>query len=182
MALPAEDATSPGYTFLVRDYLRLIDSDTSGNRADVTPLFADAIAFRRAVRDLLAQARESDFSVVAGIDALGFILGAALAMEAGTGFVPVRKAGKLPVATDSIGFDDYDGVHKTLEIRHGVLGSGDRVLVVDEWIETGAQVLATTSLLEARGASVAGIATIHCDDRGWEAVGGRYRVFALERD
>ncbi len=166
----------------MREYLRLIDSETNGNRADVTPLFADAEAFRGAMDDLLSLVRECDFTVIAGIDALGFVLGAALAMEAETGFVPVRKAGKLPVTTDSIGFDDYDGAHKTLEIRLDVLTASDRVLLVDEWIETGAQVLAAASLIEGQGATVAGIATLHCDDRGWDAVGGRYPVFALERD
>ena len=166
----------------MRDYLRLIDSETSGNRADVTPLFADATAFREAIDDLFSLAGAVDFNVIAGIDALGFVLGAAVALRAGAGFAPIRKAGKLPVATDSIGFDDYDGAHKTLEIRRDALKPGDRVLLVDEWIETGAQVLAAAALIERQGATVAGIATIHCDDRGWNAVGGRYPVFALERD
>jgi adenine phosphoribosyltransferase len=162
--------------------LSLIDHDTDGRRADVTPLFADAAAFREVVRQITSLARPTGFTLVAGIDALGFVLGAAVAIEAGTGFVPVRKGGKLPVETDSAAFDDYDGTRKTLEVRRGAFGAADRVLIVDEWIETGAQVLAAAMLIEGQGAAVAGAATIHCDDGGKAAVGGWFPVVALEWD
>jgi adenine phosphoribosyltransferase len=82
---------------MTRSYLALIDTHTCGQRSDVTPLFADARAFAALVDDLLALSGGSAaFDVVAGIDALGFILGAALALRARVGFVPIRKGGNRP--------------------------------------------------------------------------------------
>ena len=85
-----------------RPYLALIDHQTNGQRCDVTPLFADYAAFSALVDDLAALVEPLAFDVVAGIDALGFILGAALALRTHTGFVPIRKGGKLPVAVDAL--------------------------------------------------------------------------------
>jgi adenine phosphoribosyltransferase len=144
------------------DYLARIDTSGHG-RYDVTPLFADARAFAALVTDLLALAQPLSFEIVAGIDALGFILGSALALRAGTGFIPIRKEGKLPVPTDHAEFVDYSGTQKALELRHDAVLPGQRVLVVDEWIETGAQVSAAIRLIEGRGGIIAGVATIHID-------------------
>lgn len=148
---------------MARDYLYLIDTRTPGPRYDVTPLFADPRAFVTLVDDLLALTEPMTFDLVAGIDALGFILGAALALRAGKGFLPVRKGGKLPVLVDSTTCVDYTGGEKTLEIRQDAIRAGMRVLVVDEWIETGAQVSAAIRLIERRGGIIAGIACIHVD-------------------
>lgn len=149
-----------------REYLGLIDTQTSGPRYDVTPLFADYAAFAALTSDLSQQLDPARIDLVAGIDALGFILGTALALHLGKGFVPLRKGGKLPVPTDAVEFTDYSGTRKSLEARQagiGAIQSGARVLVVDEWIETGAQVRAAVALIESRGGVVAGIATIHLD-------------------
>lgn len=145
------------------EYLRLIDTHTAGPRYDVTPLFADAAAFATLVEDLAARLGATTFELVAGIDALGFILGAALAIHARTGFVPIRKGGKLPVPADAVAFVDYSGERKSLELRRGAIWPGARVVLVDEWIETGAQMRAAIALIEAQGGMVAGIATIHMD-------------------
>ena len=147
-----------------RPYLALIDRDTSGNRCDVTPLFADYAAFSALVDDLAALVEPLAFDVVVGIDALGFILGAALALRMQCGFVPIRKGGKLPVAVDSVECVDYTGQRKTLELRQGALATGTRALLVDEWIETGAQVRAAIQLIEGQGGVIAGIASLHIDD------------------
>ena len=147
-----------------RPYLALIDRDTSGNRCDVTPLFADYAAFSALVDDLAALVEPLAFDVVVGIDALGFILGAALALRMQRGFVPIRKGGKLPVAVDSVECVDYTGQRKTLELRQGALATGTRALLVDEWIETGAQVRAAIQLIEGQGGVIAGIASLHMDD------------------
>jgi len=146
------------------DYLHLIDTDTPGPRCDVTPIFADYEAFSALVRDILACCADIEFDCVAGIDALGFILGTAVALQARKGFLPIRKGGKLPVAADSIGFTDYTGQRKSLELRAGAVHPGTRVLVIDEWIETGAQVSAAARLVERQGGIVAAIATIHMDE------------------
>src|SRR5262245_41075845 len=86
------------------EYLRLIDTKTRGPRYDVTPLFADGQAFARLIDDLAGRCGDLTFDLVAGIDALGFILGAALALRSRRGFVPIRKGGKLPVAADAARF------------------------------------------------------------------------------
>jgi adenine phosphoribosyltransferase len=148
----------------MKDYLRLIDTDTTGPRYDVTPLFADPEAFSSLVEDLLEGFAGVPFDLIAGIDALGFILGAAMAMKAGKGLVPVRKCGKLPVNVDRVSFIDYTGEKKALEIRPDAIDEGVRVLVVDEWIETGAQVSATVDLIEGRGGVIVGIASIAMDE------------------
>ena len=147
-----------------RPYLALIDRDTSGNRCDVTPLFGDYAAFSALVNDLAALVEPLAFDIVVGIDALGFILGAALALRMQRGFVPIRKGGKLPVAVDSVECVDYTGQRKTMELRQGALATGTRALLVDEWIETGAQVRAAIQLIEGQGGVIAGIASLHIDD------------------
>jgi adenine phosphoribosyltransferase len=146
------------------NYLRLIDTDTPGPRCDVTPLFADHVAFSTLVRDILACCADIAFDCVAGIDALGFILGTAVAQRARKGFLPIRKEGKLPVPADEVDFVDYTGQRKSLELRAGALHPGTRVLIVDEWVETGAQVSAAVRLVERQGGIVAGIATIQMDE------------------
>ena len=145
-------------------YLHLIDTNTNGQRCDVTPLFADYDAFSALVDDILAAFDLNDFDYVAGIDALGFILGTAVAISAKKGFIPIRKGGKLPVATRSVSFVDYSGMQKSLEIRVDAALLGARVLLVDEWIETGTQVHAAIELIESQQGIIAGVATIKMDD------------------
>ena len=148
----------------MKDYLRLIDIDTPGPRCDVTPLFLDPEAFLAMVADLAQSVEGLAFEYVAGIDALGFILGTALAVHLNKGFIAIRKGGKLPVPVVSRQFTDYTGQQKTLELRTDILKPSDRVLLVDEWIETGAQVMTAIGLLEEVQAVVVGIATINIDD------------------
>jgi adenine phosphoribosyltransferase len=153
-----------GERALMRDYLDLIDTATDGSRYDVTPLFGDYQAFSALVDDLVRMCATVAFDCVAGIDALGFILGTAIAMRTEKGFVPLRKGGKLPIRADTAYFVDYTGQRKSLEIRRDALQPGSRVLLVDEWVETGAQVKAAIELLERQGTTVAAIATINVDD------------------
>ncbi|HEX3358063.1 MAG TPA: hypothetical protein VHS31_13910 [Tepidisphaeraceae bacterium] len=145
------------------DYLRLIDRDTTGNRCDVTPLFADAQAFSSLLDDLIVKCSAIQFDQVAAIDALGFILGTGISVRTQKGMIVLRKGGKLPVQTDVENFVDYTGNQKSLEIRPDAIKRGTRVLLVDEWIETGAQIRAAISLIEQRGGIVAGIASINID-------------------
>jgi adenine phosphoribosyltransferase len=144
-------------------YLDLIDDTTGGRRCDVTPIFADPAAFRALVRDLAARFDGASFDLVVGIDALGFILGTALALHFGLGFIPVRKAGKLPGKAHQAQFVDYSGRLKGLELRHAAVAPGARVLLVDEWIETGAQARAAIRLIEDQGGMVTGVAAINID-------------------
>ena len=146
------------------DYLRLIDTRTRGRRYDVTPLFANPQAFSALVEDLIRPFAQVEFDCVAGIDALGFVLGTAIAVRLKKGFVPIRKGGKLPVQADTAEFVDYTGQGKSLELRTGAIHAGARVLVVDEWVETGAQIKAACELVEKQGGAVIGVATINMDD------------------
>lgn len=143
--------------------MRLIETNTPGPRCDVTPLFADPVAFAQLVTDLSLPFKSTPIDYVAGIDALGFILGTAIAMHLQKGFIPIRKAGKLPVDTLKKDFVDYSGNRKTLELRNGLIRKFAKILVVDEWIETGAQMQAAIELIEKEKGIVIGIAAINID-------------------
>jgi len=145
------------------DYRHLIDTATTGGRYDVTPIFTDYSAFTHLVADLVAPFQDMAIEYVAGIDALGFILGTAVALRLAVGFLPIRKAGKIPVSTYSVSFVDYTRQHKALEIRPGVLPPGSRVLLVDDWIETAAQINAAIQLIHQVHSTVVGITTVHID-------------------
>jgi adenine phosphoribosyltransferase len=143
------------------DYLSLIDrSKIHFKRSDVSPIFAHPAAFTALIEDLVQPYREERIDIVAGLDAMGFIVGTALALKLGVGFVPVRKGGKLAVAHDTESFQDYTGATKTLTLRVGTCPPGTRYLIADEWIETGSQAKATIALLERAGGIVVGITAI----------------------
>ena len=148
----------------MKSYLHWIDTNTIGNRYDVTPLFSHYADFNALVDDLVACVTDTTVDLVACIDALGFILGTAIAQRLKVGILPIRKGGKLPVESDKTEFRDYTGQEKQLEIRRDVLSPGLRVLIVDEWIETGAQVSGAITLIESYGAVVVGIVSISMDD------------------
>jgi adenine phosphoribosyltransferase len=167
----------------MKRYLELIDTNTPGQRYDVTPIFSDPLAFSLLIDDLAELADEIEFDVVAGIDALGFILASALALKLDKAMIPIRKGGKLPVKVDRESFVDYSGVEKSLEIRESVFQGFDHALVVDEWIETGAQVKAAITLIERQGTKVTGIVSIALDNSsGVKALRKRYPMFSLCED
>jgi adenine phosphoribosyltransferase len=142
-------------------YLHLIDrSRTIYQRTDVTPIFADPGAFAALTEDLARPYLGAAIGQVAGLDALGFIVGTALALRLGAGFVPIRKGGKLPVAHDRESATDYSGTTKLLELRTGAFAPGTRILLADEWVDTGAQARAAIALLERAGGVVIGIVAI----------------------
>jgi adenine phosphoribosyltransferase len=128
---------------------------------DITPLFADSEALRRTVEALGAPWRSAEPPVdkVVGIEARGFILGAPVALALGVGFVPVRKAGKLPRATLAQAYALEYG-EETVEIHRDALEPGDRVLVVDDVLATGGTVEATSRLVRKAGAEVVGISIL----------------------
>ncbi len=107
-------------------------------------------------------------------------LGTAIAQKLMVGILPIRKGGKLPVESDKTEFRDYTGQDKQLEIRLDILSQGTRVLIVDEWIETGAQVSAAITLIERYGAIVAGIAAINMDDNvKTRQISFKYEVYTV---
>jgi adenine phosphoribosyltransferase len=126
---------------------------------DITPLFLDAAALRQAVGDLATYAREREVEYVVSAEARGFVLGGALAAEAGAGFILARKPGKLPRETASVQYQLEYGVD-ALEVHSDALRAGARVLVHDDLIATGGTAAALCDLVEAAGAKVAGCAFV----------------------
>jgi adenine phosphoribosyltransferase len=122
---------------------------------DVTPLLADAAAFRRAVVEMADPFRNEKIDVVAGAEARGFIFAAAVALELSVGLSPVRKPGKLPFQVESVSYQLEYGTD-VLEIHTDAIARGARVLVVDDLLATGGTVEACCRLVEKLGGVVAG--------------------------
>lgn len=133
---------------------------------DITPLLADASALRTVIHALIAPF-DGDFDVVAGVEARGFLLAGAAAMEAGAGLVPIRKAGKLPRPAASV---DYALEYGTATIEaHDDITDGTRVLLVDDVLATGGTLAAARTLVEHLGGVVVGTAVL----MELQALGGR---------
>ncbi|GAA2723816.1 adenine phosphoribosyltransferase [Cellulomonas aerilata] len=125
---------------------------------DITPLLADGPAFSAVVTELAERTRAlGGVDLVAGMEARGFILGAPVAAALGVGFVPVRKAGKLPGPTLAAAFRLEYG-DATIEVRPDTIPDGARVLVLDDVLATGGTAAATADLVERAGGVVAGLA------------------------
>ncbi|MFE7973513.1 adenine phosphoribosyltransferase [Streptomyces shenzhenensis] len=126
---------------------------------DITPLLADPAAFT-ALTDTLADiAGATGATKVVGLEARGFILGAPVAVRAGLGFIPVRKAGKLPGATLRQAYDlEYGSAE--IEVHAEDLTTTDRILIVDDVLATGGTAEAAIQLIQRAGAEVAGVAVL----------------------
>lgn len=120
---------------------------------DITTLIAHGEGLAAAVEGLAGLADGLEVRAVAGIEARGFIFGTALALKLGVGFVPLRKAGKLPVATISEDYTLEYGV-ATLELDPGIVEKGQKVLLVDDLLATGGTAIAGARLLRRAGARV----------------------------
>ena len=150
-----------------RWYLDIMSPNTKGEKfawLDPTSIYINGDAFTQLLDDLTADLEGVYCDVVAGVDAMGFVLGAALATRIGVGFLPIRKAGKLCVDTDSVSFTNYSGRTQDMEMRTPAFAAGTRVLLVDQWIETGGTMDGAIRLVERQGGIVAGIATIAMED------------------
>lgn len=120
---------------------------------DVTGLLENPKAYQAAIDILTEHYRDKGITKVAGTEARGFLFGAPVALALGLGFVPVRKAGKLPGATYR---QEYQLEYGTdaLEIQQDAINSQDKVLVVDDLLATGGTVAATASLIRHAGGSI----------------------------
>ena len=139
---------------------------------DLTPLLGDGPAFR-AVVDQIA-GRHGGFDVVAGIEARGFLVAAAVATAAGTGVVPVRKAGKLPWRTISAAYQLEYG-EAVVEVHADAFAAAHRVLLVDDVLATGGTLAAAADLVGRAGGEVVGASVV----LELTALGGRARVAPL---
>ncbi|MFD3451301.1 adenine phosphoribosyltransferase [Streptomyces sp. NPDC058691] len=126
---------------------------------DITPLLADPVAFGALVGALAEVCTRHGADKVVGLEARGFILAAPAAARAGLGFVPVRKAGKLPAATHGKTYELEYGTAE-IEVHQDAFGAGDRVLVIDDVLATGGTAEASLDLIRRTGAEVAGVAVL----------------------
>jgi len=126
---------------------------------DLSPLFADGVSFRGVIDGIVGHYGPDSFDVVAGIEARGFVIAAAVAYAAGVGVVPVRKAGKLPrqVLSASYALEYGEAV---LEVHADAFVAGARVLVVDDVLATGGTAEASLGLVERAGGEVVGFAVL----------------------
>ena len=120
---------------------------------DITPVLQSPQYFRLLVDLLVYRYMNQKIDVVAGLDARGFIIGAALAYQLNVGFVPIRKKGKLPFTTVSESYALEYG-HATIEMHTDALKQDSRVLLVDDLVATGGTMMAGRKLLEKLGATV----------------------------
>ncbi|HWP64776.1 MAG TPA: adenine phosphoribosyltransferase [Candidatus Limnocylindria bacterium] len=125
---------------------------------DITPLLADASAFRETV-ERLAEGYRGRVDTVLGIESRGFIVGAAVAYALGTGLALVRKPGKLPARTYAAHYELEYG-RDTLEIHRDAIGADHRVLLVDDLLATGGTASAAAQLVERCGGTIAGFSFI----------------------
>jgi adenine phosphoribosyltransferase len=171
LAVDVPDFPSPGIVF-----------------RDLTPVFADGPAFRRMVDGLASPAAfdpraaalagadahpvgDPGFDVVVGVEARGFLLAAAVALEAGVGVVPVRKAGKLPRERIAADYALEYGT-ATLELHTDAIRPGERVLLVDDVLATGGTLQAAVALIEQLGGVLTAISVVI----ELAALGGRQRI------
>ena len=160
----------------VKDYIRtIVDFPHEGIRfRDVTTLFADPRGFRMCVDQLLAPYAGMRIDKVAGLEARGFILGGAVAHQLSTGFIPIRKKGKLPGAVISESYTLEYG-EATVEVHDDAILPGEKVLLVDDLLATGGTAEAGIKLIERLGAQVVGCAfVVDLPD-----LGGRTRLEAM---
>ncbi len=160
----------------VKDFIRtIVDFPHEGILfRDVTTLFANPRGFRMAVDQMLHPHAGRRIDMVAGLEARGFILGGAIAHQLGTGFVPIRKKGKLPAATISESYTLEYG-EAVMEVHDDAIAPGQTVLLVDDLLATGGTAEAGIRLVERLGGDILGCAfIIELPD-----LGGRRKLEAL---
>ena len=161
----------------VQDYIRtIVDFPHEGILfRDVTTLFADAKGFRMAIDQMLHPYAGEQIDKVVGLEARGLILGGAMAYQLGTGFVPIRKKGKLPAATISQKYTLEYG-EAVMELHDDAITAGERILLVDDLIATGGTAEAGISLIERLGGEIIGCSFIV----DLPNLGGRAKLEKLE--
>ena len=150
-----------------RWYLNIMAPNTKGEKfawLDPTSIYINGAAFNDLLDDLMADLQDVEYDVVGGLDAMGFVVGAAIAARSGVGFLPIRKAGKLCVDTDKVSFDNYSGRTQEMEMRNPAFAAGTKVLLADQWVETGGTMDGAIRLVERQGGVVAGLLAIAIEE------------------
>ena len=163
-------------------YQKKVNENTTGKN-DITPIFHDYAMIYHLVVDLSKPFKKAKVDKVVGIDALGFVIGAAVALELKAGFIPIRKTGKLPSKNKvTQEFVDYSHTQKSLEINQKAIKKGERILIVDDWIETGAQIRAAIKLVENQGGKVIGVSTLFAEKNNQtKELFSRYPCYAINK-
>ena len=133
-----------------------------GGHGDVLGLLSDGAFLARAVEALAEPFTDAGVTKVAGVEARGFIFGTAAALRLGAGFVPVRKPGSIhpgPKAVHHAG-PNWRGNEVAYELQRAAVSAADRVLLVDDWAETGSKALTARLLIEECGGRYAGISLL----------------------
>lgn len=126
---------------------------------DITPLLQDLEALQEIAQLFFERYQGKKLTAIVGIESRGFIFGAMLAQMLGVGFIPIRKAGKLPAETEKIDYAlEYGSA--TIEIHKDALKAGDCVVLIDDLIATGGSVLAACELIKRLGAEVFEVASV----------------------
>lgn len=123
---------------------------------DITPLLRDPVGFAMATTGMAELFADEDFDLVVGVEARGFIFGAAMALHLQKGFVPIRKAGKLPFGTIKATYELEYGCAE-IEIHEDAVTAGQRILLVDDVLATGGTMACSCRLMEELGAEVVGL-------------------------
>ena len=146
---------------------------------DITTLTKDPEGLRAAVDALADRYADADVDLVVGIEARGFVFGAAVAYKLGVGFVPARKPGKLPAQTVSAAYELEYGTD-AIEMHRDAIGQGQRVLIVDDLLATGGTAAAAAELVSGLGGEIVAIAFLIdlAFLRGKDKLAG-YEVFSL---
>ena len=150
-----------------RWYLNIMSPNTKGEKfawLDPTSIYINGEAFHDLLDDLQADLDGVECDVMAGLDAMGFVLAAGLATRLGVGMLPIRKSGKLCVDTDAVSFSNYSGRTQHMEMRMPAFAEGTRVVLVDQWIETGGTMDGAVRLVERQGGVVTGMVAIAIEE------------------
>jgi adenine phosphoribosyltransferase len=123
---------------------------------DITPLVRDGQVFKYTIDEMAGHYNGKKIDAILGAEARGFIFGSALAYKIGTGFIPVRKPGKLPYKTCNVSYDLEYGSN-VLEMHVDAINKGDKILIVDDLIATGGTAKAKAELIEKMGGEVVGL-------------------------
>ncbi|MEL0034315.1 MAG: phosphoribosyltransferase family protein [Paracoccaceae bacterium] len=163
-----------------RWYFSLMAPNTKGDKfawLDPTSIYINGKAYHDLLDDLVADLNKDDIDVVAGLDAMGFVLAAGIAARIGKGFLPIRKSGKLCVDTDSASMTNYSGQTQSMEMRLPAFAPGTRVLLVDQWVETGGTMHGAVQLVEQQKGTVAGmVAIVMEENENTKSYRDRYKV------
>ena len=127
--------------------------------SDITTLLADPEAFNSVIDLFIEHYQEEQIDLVVGIESRGFIIGAPLALRLGKGFIPVRKAGKLPGPTHGVEYKLEYGTD-LVEVHQDAIEAGSRVLMVDDLLATGGTIEGSSRLIEKAGGIITGYAFV----------------------